>query len=185
MNTNRICFLLASIVICLTACSTHSPVLDWGREHETHHLHTVSHRGETLSEIAQWYTGRASNWRALRQINELDEPRRLKIGQVVAVPRSLLRRSEAPPRSYFTPRSSSRRVAAKSRTKTKTAGRSRKESAQGIEIASTTSVNGAEHDDARSLEEALKKEVLRDRLVSELVAEYDQKYQAEASERLE
>lgn len=56
--------------------------------------HTISFSGETLGVIASWYTGEAGNWKAIVENNPGIDPVRLKIGQVVLVPRNLLVRED-------------------------------------------------------------------------------------------
>lgn len=52
--------------------------------------HTISFSGETLAEIAAWYTGRALNWRVIRDANPKIRPDRLRLGQVILIPRNLI-----------------------------------------------------------------------------------------------
>lgn len=59
--------------------------------------HTVSRRGETLTRIAEWYTGSGSNWRAIQAANSGLNPKRLQIGERIYIPSTLVfRRSPMP-----------------------------------------------------------------------------------------
>jgi len=52
--------------------------------------HTITFSGETLADIALHYTGRATNWMVIRDVNPGIRPDRLRIGQVLLIPRELL-----------------------------------------------------------------------------------------------
>jgi hypothetical protein len=52
--------------------------------------HTIVYSGETLAEIALHYTGRATNWMAIMDANPGIRPERLRIGQVILIPRQLV-----------------------------------------------------------------------------------------------
>jgi hypothetical protein len=54
-------------------------------------MHSVRWQGETLSLIAQWYTGSGKNWRALADANRAIIPDRLAIGDRVLIPAGLLK----------------------------------------------------------------------------------------------
>jgi hypothetical protein len=57
---------------------------------ETYIEHTISYSGETLAEIAAWYTGRGSNWTAIRDANPSIRPDRLRLGQVILIPTNIV-----------------------------------------------------------------------------------------------
>jgi|GEM_PF-3197969 len=59
-------------------------------------LHTVKRGGESLDLVALWYTGRASNWKALKDYNHLGRSA-LSPGDEVRVPRSLAWRLDPMP----------------------------------------------------------------------------------------
>ena len=46
--------------------------------------------GDTLIDIAQRYTGNASNWSFLQRLNNVDEPTRLQIGRTLRIPFSMI-----------------------------------------------------------------------------------------------
>ena len=53
-------------------------------------VHTVQQRGETLPIIAEWYTKKSVNWKALLKANPRINPQRIKIGSQVKIPENLL-----------------------------------------------------------------------------------------------
>jgi hypothetical protein len=63
-------------------------------------VHTVRWKGESLSIIAKWYTGKAGNWRRLAEHNPLNDPDRIGIGDRISVPAPLLRTREPLPRDF-------------------------------------------------------------------------------------
>jgi len=56
-----------------------------------YYKHTVRWPGETLSLIASWYTGSIKNWRKLAKTNPRLNPDRIKGGNVIKIPPSLLK----------------------------------------------------------------------------------------------
>lgn len=50
------------------------------------YVHSVRWPTESLSLIARWYTGSASNWRMIARNNPTLDPNRLAIGDVVSIP---------------------------------------------------------------------------------------------------
>ena len=56
-----------------------------------YYKHTVRWPGESLSLIASWYTGSSKNWRKLAKINPRLKPNRIKVGNVIMIPPSLLK----------------------------------------------------------------------------------------------
>lgn len=63
--------------------------------------HTVQFSGETLAAIAQWYTGRSTNWMAIREANPGLNPNRLRLGQLIRIPDMLLMRRQPLPRDFL------------------------------------------------------------------------------------
>jgi hypothetical protein len=61
-------------------------------------VHTVRHHGETPAHIAQWYTGRAENWRSILKHNNLNSSAGLKIGQQVVIPGEMVVNREPLPK---------------------------------------------------------------------------------------
>jgi len=62
--------------------------------------HTVNYQGETLSLIAKWYTGQSGNWEVLLDHNPELDPRKLRSGDLVKIPRELLIREEEMPKKF-------------------------------------------------------------------------------------
>lgn len=56
-----------------------------------YYKHTVHWPGESLSLIASWYTGSSKNWRKLANANPGLNPNRIKGGNVIMIPSSLLK----------------------------------------------------------------------------------------------
>lgn len=59
--------------------------------------HTVSWSGESLSLIAGWYTGYSKYWRKLAKANPGINPNRIKKGNVILIPKALLKTKEPLP----------------------------------------------------------------------------------------
>jgi len=64
------------------------------------YFHTITHHGETLSIIASWYSGNSHNWPALVKANPEISPSKLKKGQRLVIPTTLLKRRAPLPKSY-------------------------------------------------------------------------------------
>ena len=62
-----------------------------GEYHQNFYKHTVHWPGETFSLIASWYTGSSRNWRKLAAANPALNPNRIKSGDVIYIPPSLLK----------------------------------------------------------------------------------------------
>ncbi|UCD79332.1 MAG: LysM peptidoglycan-binding domain-containing protein [Desulfobacterales bacterium] len=62
-----------------------------GAYREDFYKHTVHWPGETLSLIASWYTGSSKNWRKLAAANPRLNPNRIKSGNIIYIPPSLLK----------------------------------------------------------------------------------------------
>lgn len=62
--------------------------------------HSVKYSGETLAVIAKWYTGRATNWNAIRDANPGLRPERINLGQVIMIPRALVVEERPMPREF-------------------------------------------------------------------------------------
>ncbi len=52
--------------------------------------HRVSFSGETLGIIAAWYTGKATNWLAIKNANPGLKPERINLGQTIIIPGDLV-----------------------------------------------------------------------------------------------
>ena len=62
--------------------------------------HTVRYSGETLAVIAKWYTGKATNWNAIRDANPGLRPERINLGQVIMIPRALVVEERPMPKDF-------------------------------------------------------------------------------------
>ena len=62
-----------------------------GQFHKNYYKHTVRWPGESLSLIASWYTGSSKNWRKLAKANPGLNPNRIKGGNVILIPPSMLK----------------------------------------------------------------------------------------------
>ncbi len=51
--------------------------------------HKVS-KGESLSVIAMRYTGSCKNWNIIAAFNRIDDPTKIRIGQVIKIPKNLV-----------------------------------------------------------------------------------------------
>lgn len=63
-------------------------------------VHTVSVSGETLSLIADWYTGSAQNWKAIAAANPGLKPSRLRLGDTVEIPGNIMTRRDPLTRKF-------------------------------------------------------------------------------------
>lgn len=65
------------------------------------YVHTVRWRNETLSFIAQWYTGSWQNWKALAKANPGINPNRIEIGNRIRIPEALLKTHNPLPADFL------------------------------------------------------------------------------------
>jgi hypothetical protein len=65
--------------------------------------HTIKWSGENLIRISRWYTGTGQNWLPIVEANPSIDPRRIKIGDSILIPESLLKTREPMPISYLAP----------------------------------------------------------------------------------
>jgi hypothetical protein len=71
-----------------------------------HFVHHIEWPGQTLGEIARWYTGKFENWKKLAKPVNPDLERccvRLRVGREVSIPRELLVRTEPMPKTVTRP----------------------------------------------------------------------------------
>jgi hypothetical protein len=66
----------------------------------TYHFHKVRYPGESLSVIAEWYTGDVENWRYLAKANPKLDPEGIEIGATVLIPGNLLHTKKAMPKEF-------------------------------------------------------------------------------------
>ena len=65
--------------------------------------HKVRWPEETLSHIAQWYTGTAKNWRSIAKANPELDPKKIGTGDTVLIPENLLTSRKPMPFSFLRP----------------------------------------------------------------------------------
>lgn len=71
--------------------------------------HRIAYSGETLAIIANWYTGKSTNWPLIRDANPGLRPERLNLGQVVRIPGDLVVERNPLPRRVLQGSSSGKR----------------------------------------------------------------------------
>jgi len=62
--------------------------------------YTVVESGETLADVAHWYTGNPENWEMLASANPKIDPDNLQIGAEIFIPAKLLKTREPKPRDF-------------------------------------------------------------------------------------
>lgn len=89
----------SEVVIPVSLLTTREPLPKnfTGEHREDYYRHTVRWPGESLSLIASWYTGSHRNWRKLARANPQLNPNRIKKGNVIRIPQSLLKTRAALP----------------------------------------------------------------------------------------
>ena len=70
------------------------------RSKGTYHFHKVRYPGESLSVIAEWYTGDVENWPYLAKANPKLDPDRITIGTTVLIPDDLLHTKKKMPKEF-------------------------------------------------------------------------------------
>ena len=64
-------------------------------------IHTVKHRGETLSLISKWYTGSIDNWQEVHRLNPEIVITKMKIGATIMIPNNKLKRTTPLMKEYI------------------------------------------------------------------------------------
>jgi len=108
----RILLLLGLVfALTLSGCATvdkyvqqiNQKLPSWAKSSEskaTYHYHKVRYPGESLSVIAEWYTGDVENWPYLAKANAKIDPEHITIGTTVLIPKNLLHTSKPMPREF-------------------------------------------------------------------------------------
>ncbi len=78
-----------------------SPVEDPAAKERKSFDHRVKWQGESLSIIAQWYTGDSTNWKALAKANPDLNPNLIRIGDRIVIPRNLIENEKPMPRDFL------------------------------------------------------------------------------------
>jgi LysM repeat protein len=97
----RLAGLLGFILLWVSAgCTQMSGVGERPRKGPAYYEHKVKWKGESLSMIAQWYTGNAENWKVLAKINPGIDPNRIQMGERVRVPENLMKTKNPMPERF-------------------------------------------------------------------------------------
>ena len=89
----RAAIVLLLVTLCLNVSCVKrppEPPVDLTPTPVAYMYHTVKFPGETLSIIADWYTGNSRNWEVIVNENPGLDPKRIRIGDVIIIPRSLV-----------------------------------------------------------------------------------------------
>ena len=65
--------------------------------------HTVKQNGETMEVLANWYTGNATNWKAIAKANPKLDPNHLVAGNEIYIPSKILKTRQPIPESPSAP----------------------------------------------------------------------------------
>ena len=87
-----------SAVVAKTPSELESPLLT---PEPRFYIHRVRWPGETLSIIAQWYTGSLKNWTVLSKTNPTLDLKRIVIGANIFIPEDLLKSHKPMPFSFL------------------------------------------------------------------------------------
>ena len=68
---------------------------------EAYFLHTVKWSGESLSIIADWYTGTIKNWELLAKHNPHLDPNRIFIGDIIRIPKTEMKTQKPMPKEFL------------------------------------------------------------------------------------
>ena len=74
------------------------------------YVHTVSRSGETLAAISRWYTGSADNWKRLVDVNKGLNPRRIRVGDKILIPKELMKTQQPMPADFMALKTQEKRV---------------------------------------------------------------------------
>lgn len=99
-NNSGRCPLISLILLALcgaifcSGCSQHASAPPQPSPNQSiYFIHTVRHPGESLSLIADWYTGSWKNWPRIAAVNPGLSEKRLKLGSSIRIPEGLIRRT--------------------------------------------------------------------------------------------
>jgi hypothetical protein len=95
--------LLIAFGLLLSSCSTPSPRPVPVEEPEIEYAyHRIKYSGETVAIISAWYTKSAKNWPEIVDSNPKMVPSKLRIGDIVKIPKRLMRRNSSLPQDFVT-----------------------------------------------------------------------------------
>lgn len=93
--------LLISFGATFTACSNRSaPPPPADEPEEDYIYHRIKYSGETVAVISAWYTRSAKNWPEIVDANPKLVPSKLRIGDLVRIPKRLVRRFSSLPQDF-------------------------------------------------------------------------------------
>ena len=88
-------FVLVLGIIGLSGCRKSArPYGEYDRNAQAYYEHVVKYPGETLGVLAKWYTGSTANWSIIAQENPQVDPRRIRSGMLIRIPRRLMIREK-------------------------------------------------------------------------------------------
>ena len=97
----RLAGLLGFTLIWISAgCTQMGGVGERPQKGPVYYEHKVKWRGESLSIIAQWYTGNGENWKVLAKINPGIDPIRIQIGERIRIPENLMKTKKSMPEGF-------------------------------------------------------------------------------------
>ncbi len=91
------CFLVGMMASC---SSTTGPASKPVSDEENYVYHRVKYSGETYQIISTWYTKSAKNSTLLMELNPRIKPTRIKIGDLIKIPKELLLRPKSLPKEF-------------------------------------------------------------------------------------
>lgn len=94
--------LLASPLFLLSSCSSSRPVSAPPpvEDEEDYIYHRIKYSGETVAVISAWYTKSAKNWPEIVDANPKMVPSKLRLGDLVRIPKRLVRRFSSLPQDF-------------------------------------------------------------------------------------
>lgn len=107
MKTNSLMKIFFTLLLLLnfTACVKKNAMQDGSSRIENPPvadlIHKVSFQGETLALIANWYTGKTTNWKIIKDANPNLKPERMYLGQEIVIPGNLVSRREPLPKKFL------------------------------------------------------------------------------------
>ena len=147
--------LIGSLLGCVSSRTGTASSPGWGPFRPSTFKHEVKYEGETLGQIASWYTGDQENWREIAKWNADINPKAMRVGTIVEIPESMIvRRDDLPRRAVTAGR--------------RRAGRAVRTAEEPNDAGSPTDSTDPKHDGA-DVEEDLQSEILRDKLEDALL----------------
>lgn len=107
-------FIVSSSLLALSACAPRNAELVGPRQFSENYFHyTIRGPGEFLSSLSLWFTGSEANWKSFFVSAKHYGPTKLRRGDDILIPRSLLIRSDPPSENFIQSRRALRAKAAK------------------------------------------------------------------------